>query len=207
MEFLPLLVEKSVESTLKMYGRKSIRLTLDKRSAKSIFTVFERTNTVHQRINRLLAKEHPSRVFRGTPCPEVAGFDCFQHAATAISDHRAPKRQGFDWHNSKILFSWKKQGATVRILFTKFRIRKRATETNRRPSKLPQTCVFLAFSHDVEFPPEEIARHNGQIHPFVIHQLADSEVVIIYFFSHVTILDVFGGGDCGAFSSVVFANS
>src|ERR1700737_1558360 len=138
---------------------------------------------------------------------EVAGLHRFAHATTTISDHRPAKRQGFNRHNSKILFSGKKQGATVRILFTKFQIRKGATETNRRTSKLSQTCVFLAFSYNVKLPPEQIARPNGQIHALVIDQLTDSEVVIIYCFSHVAALDVYGRVDDGAFPAVVLANS
>src|ERR1700730_8682993 len=100
---------------------------------------------------------------------DLAGFDGLPHTATAISDHWPAKRQCFDGYNSKILFPRKKEGATVRILFTKLRVRQRATETNGGTSKLPQTCVFLAFSDDMQFPAQVIARLNRQIHALIIH--------------------------------------
>ena len=76
------------------------------------------------------------------------------------------------------------------ILFMKFRIRKRSTKLNRGPCKFSQTRVFLALAHNPEFPAKLIARHDGQIHPLVIHHLADGKVIVFDLFSQVTGLDV-----------------
>jgi hypothetical protein len=64
VEFFPFTGEKQPKMSLKMVGREAQSLFSDTRRPKLMFDFFEGLDCVDKRIDRLLEKKYPARVFR-----------------------------------------------------------------------------------------------------------------------------------------------